>query len=141
MLRRLSRGQRWRTACLLVLAYLCAVMAPAAANALALSPLLPHHAGTQVAASHHATLNGAHAHVHADGAEHVHHEDHAQAPDQSSDHAGGDIQCCGLACISALPVVLSDVAMPTMPKCVRLAANFVDVTGRMPAGLYRPPIS
>lgn len=135
----MSRGQRWRTACLLVLAYLCAVMAPAAANALALPPPLLHHAGKQVTAPHHATLNGTHAH--ADGAAHVHHEDHAQAPDQSSDQAGGDLQCCGLACISALPATLSDVAVPAMPKCFRLTTNFVDVRGRAPATLYRPPIS
>ena len=140
MLRRLSRGQRWRAACLLVLAYVFTVLAPAAANAFAPSPPpLAHHTGKRVIAQHHAALNNAHAH--ADGSEHAHHQDQAQSPDQSSDQVGGELQCCGLACISALPAAPLDVAVPVVPKSVRLEASYVDVVGGAPPRLYRPPIS
>jgi len=139
MLSRLSRGQRWRAACLLVLAYVCAVLAPAAANALALSPpLLVNHGGKLVIAQHHAALNSAHAH--ADGAEHADHQDQGQNPDESNQF-GSDLQCCGLACIGALPAGLLDVTAPIVPKSVRLTASFVDMAGRAPSRLYRPPIS
>lgn len=139
MMRRLTRNAKWRAASLLVLAYVFAVLAPAAANAFAPSPpSLAHHAGKRVAAQNHAKPSIAHAHA---GAEHVHHQDGAQNSDQSSDQVGGDLQCCGLACISALPASLLDVPAPTMPKSVRLPASYVDVADRAPPRLYRPPIS
>lgn len=138
---RLTNNARWRAACLLVLAYVFAVLAPAAANAFASPPSkLVHHAGKRVIAPYHAAQNSAHAHV--EGAEHLHHQDEArQNPEQPSNSPGGDRQCCGLACISALPAHDIDVARPDRVVSATISFAYQESAGRSPPRLYRPPIS
>ncbi|ETR76225.1 hypothetical protein X566_16790 [Afipia sp. P52-10] len=151
MLRRLSNTLRWRAAWLLSLVYVLATLAPAAANALAISPTsLAHHAGAQAMLAHSEQMSVyARANAKADG--HHHHHDQAQVSHQQGhshghDHAPakghlGDLQCCGLACISALPASLSGVQGPDVPQSIRLALSMAEADGRAPVQLYRPPIS
>lgn len=149
MMKRLTSGMRWRAAWLLSLIYLLATLAPAAANAFAASPLLSHHSGMQAMAAHHQQMS-VYADAHAEKAAHHHHgqadaHDHGLAHEH--DHAAPakgdakDLQCCGLACVSALPASVLSMQAPDVPKGGPLALNVSEVESRAPARLYRPPIS
>lgn len=156
MMKRLTSGMRWRAAWLLSLVYLLATLAPAAANAFAASPMtLSHHSGMQAMAAHHQQMS-VYADAHAEKAGHHHHgqaeaHDHGVASEHGlaseHDHAAPakgdakDLQCCGLACVSALPANVLSMQAPDVPKSEPLALNVSEVESRAPARLYRPPIS
>lgn len=142
MMKRLTSGMRWRAAWLLSLIYLLAVFAPAVANAFAVSPnALSHHSGMRAMAAHHQQMS-VYTDTHAEAVAH-HHHGQAHEHDQHAPAKGDaqDLQCCGLACLSALPASLLSVLVPDLPMGVQLAANASDVASRAPPRLYRPPIS
>jgi hypothetical protein len=97
-------------------------------------------------------------------AQHVHHEghdygDHAKAGHhgdmqgsgkQSADNglrspAGGHkapgAQCCGMVCINALPVSVTEFVAPAAPTSRCASKTYRNVAGRAPPTHYRPPIS
>lgn len=150
MMKRLTSGMRWRAAWLLSFIYLLATLAPAAANAFAASPMtLSHHSGMQAMAAHHQQMS-VYADAQAEKAAHHHHgqaEAHDHGLASGHDHAAPakgdakDLQCCGLACVSALPAHVLSMQAPDVPKSEPLALNVSEVESRAPARLYRPPIS
>lgn len=139
MLRRWTRERRLRAAWLLALVYVLAVLSPAVANALS------------VRASEASPQSVAHDSVAHDHAAHSHDHDHAAAHDHApthdhSDHGNdgdrvGDLNCCGLACISALPAHDIDVARRDRVLSVTISFLSQESAGRAPPLLYRPPIS
>jgi hypothetical protein len=52
-----------------------------------------------------------------------------------------DGQCCGLTCITALPVTLIDIVKPSAPTALCEIEGARKVTDNAPPRLYRPPIS
>ena len=52
-----------------------------------------------------------------------------------------DGQCCGLTCVSALPVTLIDIVKPSAPTALCEVEGCRRVTDNAPPQLYRPPIS
>jgi hypothetical protein len=138
-------------ASVLALLYTLCVLAPAAAFALgdgsraahcltddnhSLRPTLVHehnghkHDGHDNALHEH---DGGNAHVHHDGTSH----EHSKAPGGKS----SDGQCCGLACLTALPAAISEVEAPALPAMVAVSADQESIAGNPPDRLYRPPIS
>jgi hypothetical protein len=147
MMKRLTSGMRWRAAWLLSLVYLLATLAPTFANAFAASPTsLSHHSGMRAMAAHHQQMS-VYTDAHAEASAHHHDQAHEHGQTHKHDHSApsqgdaSDLQCCGVACISALPASLLSVQVPDVPKNVQLAANASDVASRAPPLLYRPPIS
>jgi hypothetical protein len=146
MLIRLTRKARFRVASALAFLYLLCVLAPAAAFAFgdgsraahcltddnhSLRPAHVHeHNGNKHEGHKH---DGGTVHVHADGSSH----EHSKAPGGKS----SDGQCCGLACLSALPASLSEVVTPALPAMVAVSVDEEDIAGNPPDRLYRPPIS
>jgi hypothetical protein len=146
MLIRLTRAARFRVASALALLYLLCVLAPAAAFAFGdgsraahcltddnhgLRPAHVHeHNGHENDGHRH---DGGTLHVHEDGASH----EHSKAPGGKS----SDGQCCGLACLSALPASLSEVVTPALPAMVAVSVDEESIAGNPPERLYRPPIS
>jgi hypothetical protein len=146
MLFRLTKAARFRVASALAFLYLLCVLAPAAAFALgdgsrtahcltednhALRPAHVHeHNGHENDGHKH---DGGRVHVHEDGASH----EHSKAPGGKST----DGQCCGLACLSALPAAISEVEAPALPAMVAVSADQESIAGNPPDCLYRPPIS
>lgn len=141
MLIRLTRAMRWWAASTVAVLYtLCVLASPAAfafgdssraANCLTdnnhgLPSVYVHEHGTH---EHDAGT----AHVHADGTSH----EHPTIPEGKR----SDGQCCGLVCLSALPVSISEVRTPALPALVAVSVNQGDVAGKAPDRLYRPPIS
>lgn len=146
MLIRLTRAARFRVASALALLYLLCVLAPAATFAFGdgsraahcltddnqgLRPAHVHeHNGHENDGHRH---DGGTLHVHEDGASH----EHSKAPGGKS----SDGQCCGLACLSALPASLSEVVTPALPAMVAVSVDEESIAGNPPERLYRPPIS
>ena len=52
-----------------------------------------------------------------------------------------DGQCCGLTCVTALPVTLIDIVKPSAPTAFCEVESYREVTDNAPSRLYRPPIS
>jgi hypothetical protein len=132
MLNRLNRGERWRAALLLSLIYALTILAPAIANAFAPSPVqMAHHHGlrTDVSAVESRVLH-----------DHVGQHDHHHKHQDDSTSFSIDLQCCGLACISALPAASFDIARPSAPVSVRLLWTADQAPSRAPPQHYRPPI-
>jgi hypothetical protein len=146
MLIRLTRAARFRVASTLAFLYLLCVLAPAAAFAFGdgsraahcltddnhgLRPVHVHeHNGHENDGHKH---DGGGVHVHEDGTSH----EHSKAPAGKST----DGQCCGLACLSALPAAISEVEAPALPAMVAVSADQEGIAGNPPDRLYRPPIS
>jgi hypothetical protein len=134
MLNLLSRGTRWRAALLLAITYALTVLSPAIAKAFAPAPIeVSHHLGLRSAHNHDDGHH--HAHDHAAQHEHGHHGD-----GDKSKPASVDLQCCGLACISALPAAFVDICLPAALVSVRLSFAPDEAAGRSPPERYRPPI-
>ena len=146
MLIRLTRAARFRVASVLALLYTLCVLAPAAAFALGdgsraahcltdddhgLRPAHVHEHNGQENDGH--KHDGGRVHVHEDGTSH----DHSKAPGGKS----SDGQCCGLACLTALPAAISEVEAPALPAMVAVSADQESIAGNPPDRLYRPPIS
>jgi hypothetical protein len=156
MLIRLTRTARCRVAGAVAFLYLLCVLAPAAAFAFGdgsraahcltddnhgLRPTLVHeHNGHKHDGHKHDDHNNA-LHEHDGGNAHVHHDgtshEHSKAPGGKS----SDGQCCGLACLSALPAGFSEVETPAIPAMVAVSVDEESITGNPPDRLYRPPIS
>jgi len=146
MLIRLTTAARFRVASTLSFLYLLCVLAPAAAFAFGDGSraahcltddnhsLRPAHAHEHNGHSHDGNKHdGDTVHVHADGTSH----EHSKAPGGKS----SDGQCCGLACLSALPAAISEVEAPALPAMVAVSADQESIAGNPPERLYRPPIS
>ena len=132
MLNLLSRGTRWRAALLLAITYALTVLSPAIANAFAPVPIeVSHHLGLRSAHNH----DDGHHHDHATQHEHEHHGD-----GDKSKPASIDLQCCGLACISALLAAFVDISLPAALVSERLSSAPDEAVGRSPPERYRPPI-
>jgi hypothetical protein len=153
MLTRLTRTGRLTAARLLGLAYLLCVLAPALSFAFAgaarAAPCLTEDEHGRGIVHEHAA--GAAQHVHADGHSH-HHSGAAEATGDAAaaaqpiapagDHhksAGG--QCCGMACVSALPATLTDVVRPDTPRSICVSAAYRAIADDAPPRHYRPPIA
>jgi hypothetical protein len=141
MLIQLTKAARFRVASALALLYMLCVLAPAAAFAFgdgsrAAHCLTDDNHGLRSAHVHEHNgheHDGGKAHVHEDGTSH----EHSKAPGGKST----DGQCCGLACLSALPATVSEVEAPALPAMIAVSAHQEDVAGKTPDRLYRPPIS
>lgn len=64
----------------------------------------------------------------------------ASAPASHSHEASGP-QCCGVLCLSALPVAVFGIVEPPVPSFVCNSENYRNVADNAPSRLYRPPIS
>jgi hypothetical protein len=141
MLISLTRAARFRVASAVALLYMLCVLAPAAAFAFgdgsrAAHCLTDDNHGLRSAHVHEHNgheHDGGKAHVHEDGTSH----EHSKAPGGKSTEG----QCCGLACLSALPATVSEVEAPALPAMIAVSAHQEDVAGKTPDRLYRPPIS
>lgn len=152
MLRSLTRTGRLTAARLLALAYLLCVLAPAVSFAFAgaarPAPCLNEAKHGRGIVHEHAA--GAAQHVHADGHSH-HHSEEAEGTEDAAEaqpispaedyrkSAGG--QCCGIACVSALPATLTDVVRPDTPRSICVSATFRAIADNTPPQHYRPPIA
>jgi hypothetical protein len=137
MLTRLTRAYRLRAASVLVLLYGLCVLAPAAAFAFGDGSRAAHcvtddHHGLAAA---HVHEGAAKRHVHQDGTTH----EHAKAQDDND--KGQATNCCGLACLSALPVASADLVGAPLTRTALLSVRHDRLAGRGPNLLYRPPIS
>lgn len=159
MLVGLTRTYRVTAGWIVALAYLLCVLAPTISYALpgehALAPCLTDE--NHVPGMVHLHADVPTRHVHPDGHVHEHSASHSHAnsggdqrsmsmalnsrslPDQVPHSADG--QCCGLMCVTALPVSLIDIVTPSVPTTVCEAEGYRKVTDNAPSRLYRPPIS
>ena len=155
MLSRLTRTGRTTAGRLLALAYLFCVLAPAMSFAFAdgarAAPCLTeneHGRGIMRVHEHGVAAQ----HVHEDARAHDHSSPAvasapgdlaAAAADSDSlplDHhksSGG--QCCGMACMSALPVTVTEVVRPAAPRSICLSTDYRTAADNAPPQLYRPP--
>ena len=157
MLSRLTRTRRTTAGRLLALTYVFGVLASAMSFAFA--------DGARAAPCPTENEHGigiVHVHEHGAVAQHVHEDgrshDHsslavASAPDDVAaaavdpdslplDHhksSGGE--CCGMACVSALPATMTEVVRPTAPRSICLPTEYRAVADNAPPQLYRPPIA
>jgi hypothetical protein len=162
MLVRLSRAKRLRAGWLLALAYLLCVLAPGVAFALGDGRLaahclfedLPIGLAIQEQETSHA---GVHQHLAQAAHEHLGHHDHAAHHAQAIDlvgaktsqslpapgdhHATPGVQCCGMLCVSALPVVIAEMLTPHPLVTFCPAETSRNVADNPPPQHYRPPIS
>jgi hypothetical protein len=146
MLIQLTRAARFRGASVLALLYLLCVLAPVAAFAFgdgsrAAHCLTDDYHGLRSAHVHDHNGHGNDGHGRDGGTLHVHEDgtshEHSKAPGGKST----DGQCCGLACLSALPATVSEVEGPALPAMIAVSTHQEDVAGKTPDRLYRPPIS
>jgi hypothetical protein len=146
MLIGLTRAARFRVASAVALLYLLCVLAPAAAFAFgdgsrAANCLTDNNRGLRSAQVHGHDGHEHDRHKHDGGTLHVHEDgtshEHSKAPGGKS----SDGQCCGLACLSALPASLSEVEAPALPAMVAGSVDEESIAGNPPDRLYRPPIS
>jgi hypothetical protein len=157
MLTRLSQSGRLLAGRLLALVYLACVLAPGTAFAFGNARMAEHclfDEGPAVTVSHDHAAGAALQH-----AGHVHHQhgDQAGATHDHSQHAqhvkqtapaqpqSGDpsmqLQCCGMLCISALPVALREVATPGLTHAFVVSENGRHLADSVPPRHYRPPIT
>jgi hypothetical protein len=158
MLTSLTRLKRLRAGWIVALIYLLCVLAPTISFALpgskAIAPCL-------IDASHASGVVHVHndapaQHVHTDG--HMHDHSGAYSHTSSGDNRsvstapnGGSVpekaphsadgQCCGLACVSALPASLIDITKPSAPTALCEVEGYRKVSDNAPPRHYRPPIS
>lgn len=125
MMIRLGRGDRWRAALLLSILYVLTVLSPTLANA------------SGVSRSQHRHEHQMQSHQHDHGSPQT--EDHQ---DHSKQKLPGmvDLQCCGLACISALPAIGAQLLAPAFALGLIQAAEVSEGASRLPPQRYRPPI-
>jgi hypothetical protein len=143
MLRRLGKVSRWRMTVAFAVAYLVCVLAPHAALALTAGSATfhclsghHHHKPAQAEAEPHHHHHGD-AHAHGGG---THHHGTATHSDPGDVDSGGmNATCCGLFCVSAMPVN----AIPDMPPALGVgivtAALDNGFAGRGPVRIDRPP--
>lgn len=127
---------RLRSAGVLAVLYLLCVLAPSAAFAF----------GDGSRAAHCLTDTNVAAHVHKKSDAHSHSHDHGMAGDHQPSQSGEDgiaaeQQCCGLFCVSSLPITLIGVNDPELPTAEPISLIAQGVQGNKPGCLYRPPIS
>src|SRR5262245_60846587 len=109
MLSRLTKAFRWRAACALALLYGLCVLAPALAFAFGDSAWVihclteDHHSAAGLHADHDHGGKAHADHVHKDGTHHQH------AKHEGNDGKASTGQCCGFACLSALPAGFADL--------------------------------
>lgn len=135
MLTRLTKGLRARAAIAMAVFYCLCTLAPVLAVTIA--PAVAAHClteGHQHAAQAATPAHDTAAHVHADGAEH----EHGTA---SGDGHADSGQCCGIACISALPATIVVFAAPRLVPALSSLLAEDNTVGRASDLLYRPPIS
>ena len=93
-------------------------------------------------------------HVHKDGRTHDHSSlavapEGGQAADAADDsgslpldhHKSSGGQCCGMACVNALPATVTEFVRPLAPRSICLFTDYRAVAGNGPSQLYRPPIA
>lgn len=140
---------------LLALAYLFCVLAPAMSFAFAdgarAAPCLTENEHGMVHVHEHGVVAQ---HVHEDGRTHDHSspagasvpEDiTAAAADSDSlpvdHHKSSGEQCCGMVCVNALPVTVTEFARPNSPRSICLSTDYWAAADNAPPQLYRPPIA
>ena len=159
MLVRLTRMKRWRAGWFVALTYLLCVLAPTISFALpgthAVAPCLTDE--NHVPGMVHAHIEMPTQHVHRDGHVHDHSGGHSHA-NSDGDHRSmsmalnaksdpekaphsSDGRCCGLMCVTALPVALIGLVKPSAPTALCAIEGDRKVTDNAPPRLYRPPIS
>ena len=156
---RLSRTKRLRAGWFVSLVYLLCVLAPTISFALpgshAVAPCLTE--ASHVPGVVHVHKEAPTQHIHKDGHGHDHSGAHLQAnsdgdrrsmslslngkpvPEKARHSSNG--QCCGLTCVTALPVTLIDIMKPSAPKVLCEVERCRTVTDNAPSRHYRPPIS
>ena len=155
MLVRLTRARRLWAVRLAVLVYALCILAPTLSFALpgshAVSPCLTD--ASHVPGMVHVHAEAPAAHLHANGTMHAAAHSHAgpshdtaaikaagseQTPAKGHPSAG---ECCGLMCLSALPVTLAEIVTPCVPTSAQAIETYREVADNGPALLYRPPIA
>lgn len=160
MLTRLSRSERYRAGWIAALSYLFCVLAPSFAFAFGNAHLSEHclfddspvagptyqpdvasndasaDSSDRQPASHHA--DALHHHR---GSMQMADESTPATPHHNHHHTTLDQQCCGMLCIAAMPVALTEVAMPSAPRAFLMPEARRHLIESGPAQLYRPPIS
>ena len=140
---RLTRAMRLWSAGFLAVLYLICVLAPSAAFAFGDGSRAAHClTDTNVAAHVHKKA----AHVHKKSDAHSHSHDHGTAAGHQPSESGDDgvaanQPCCGLFCVSSLPITLIGVSDPEPPIAQPISLIAQGVQGNKPGCLYRPPIS
>ena len=135
MLVRLTKSVRIRSAVVMAALYVFCVLSPVAAFGFSDASRAMHcftendHGLRSTQVHKH---EGSNAHVHPDGTSH----EHSKVPAGKS----SDGQCCGLACLNALPASLSEVETPALPAMVAVSVDEESIAGNPPDRLYRPPI-
>lgn len=157
MLSRLTGTRRTTAGRLLAVVYVFCVLAPAMSFAFAdgarAAPCLTEDAhGMGIVHEH---VGAGAQHVHKDGRSHDHasqaiasaSEDGQAAaatdPDSSplDHHKSSGGKCCGMVCVNALPVAMTEVVRPTTPRSICLSTDYRAVVDNTPPQRYRPPIS
>ena len=158
MLSRLTRTRRTTAGRLLALAYLFCVLAPAVSFAFAdgarAAPCLTENEHGMGIVHVHEHVGAVAQHVHADGRSHNHSSlavasgsDDVAAAASDPDtlpldhHKSSGGQCCGMACVSALPATVTEVVRPTVPLSICLSTDYRAVADNAPPQRYRPPIA
>jgi hypothetical protein len=67
-------------------------------------------------------------------------DDTSHEPSKAPDDRSSD-RCCGLTCLSALPAGIVEIDTPAVPAIVVVLDQQMDLVGKGPERLYRPPIS
>jgi len=158
----LTRAKRLKAGWLLALIYMLCVLAPGISFAFsdglrAVACLTDGNHGLGVvhvhelseASAQHAHRGG---HVHEHSTAHAHfgqsggHDDIAyvagEAPAPANEpHKTSGAQCCGAACLSALPANIVDIVKPSVPTSIFASENYRSVDDNAPSQHYRPPIA
>lgn len=149
---RFTKAMRSMAARLLALVYLLCIVAPSVGHALSDgSKIVPCHMGEsqEVGPTH-----GSHVHLHnedhrGDGGElfvglhgaatavTANDKYHGQA---DNSHKALGMQCCGIACLSALPATVTEVVKPSKVTSICDVEKYTRVTDNTPTRHYRPPI-
>jgi hypothetical protein len=137
---RLTGATRWRAASILALLYMLCVFGPPAALVLADAAR-----ASNCLTEHNHSLRSVHVHEHSvavqdGGTTRVHSDGTSHKPSKAPDDRSSD-QCCGLACLSALPAGIVQIDTPAVPVVVVALGQQMDLAGKGPERLYRPPIS
>lgn len=157
MLVRLGRAKRLRAGWLVTLIYLLCVLAPTISLAVpgshAVASCLPDADRGPGVVHVHNDMPAQHVHKGGDvhdrsGASQAHFgEDRSvsmalngkSVPEKAPHSSLG--QCCGMACVSALPATIIDIVKPSAPTALCKVDGYAKVTDNAPPRLYRPPIS
>jgi hypothetical protein len=139
MIEQLTNSWRLRAAAVLAVLYAVCVLAPAAALAFGDASRAAH----CVTDDHRHGVVSLHVDGHDRGTGHVHQDGttHEHSKMQGDDDKALPSDCCGIACLSALPAPLIDTAFVPVSCTAALPAVLADLTSRVPDLLDRPPIS